>query len=478
MREDIRFGTDGWRAMIAKSFTFRNVQIFAHAVADYVLDHFPENKSIIIGYDNRFLAEQFALEMSCVLNSKGIRVYFTDKAVPVPSVTFSVLNRKTAGGLMITASSLSYQYCGVKFIPCYAGPADEKTVSILEKRVKELDKDYIYDSEISNCPDLFEKFDPVEDYLDFVKTFIDLDRIQEAQLNVVVNPMYGTGRGCLESILEGVCSQLIVINDQIDCLFGGINPDPVEDNLREDKRIVLENGFDIALSLDGDADRVGVIDRNGKFITPNQVVTLLLHHLVTNRGFCGKVVKSVSTTRMLDRLCEVLDLELEQTPVGFKYISEKMRESEVIIGGEESGGISIKGYFPAKDGILAALLLVEMVAQERRSISEILDEIQSKTGYFFSRRMDLDLDGKEKSVLEYLLKGYELNLSGRMIPGKRVFDGQLYELSDNAWIYIRQSGTRGILRIYLETSDILELDNLESELKKVVDKIICSEVCV
>ncbi|MCK5685589.1 phosphoglucomutase/phosphomannomutase family protein [bacterium] len=478
MKETVRFGTEGWRAMIARSFTFNNVQIFAQAVSDYILDAHSENKTIIVGYDTRFLADKFAHEMACVFTKNKIRVFFSERDVPVPSVAFSVIQKKTAGAVMITASSFSYEYCGIKFIPSYAGPAEPKIIKHIEKLLEFNESSYEYDSNLQLDYELFSKFDPMEDYLDYVKKFVDLDKIQEAQMNIVINPMYGTGRGYLESILEEICSQVIVINDHVDCCFGGKKPDPGEHNLEEDKRLVLENGFDLGISLDGDADRIGVIDKNGVYINPNQVMSLLLYHLISNRSFTGKVVKSVSSTRMLDRLCELFGVPLIHTPVGFKYISEKMRESDVIIGGEESGGLSIKGYLPEKDGILAALLVVELVAYEGKSLSEIMEELQKKTGYFYSRRVDIELDGNEKFVLDYFQNTDAFTLRGEKAIGKKQFDGVMYNYSDGTWFYVRTSGNRELLRMYFETSEFSELDNIELELKNIVQKIIKREVCV
>ena len=477
MKETVRFGTEGWRAMIARSFTFNNVQIFAQAVSDYILHAHAENKTIIIGYDTRFLADKFALEMAYIFNKNKIKVFFSERDVPVPAVAFSVLQKKTAGAVMITASSFSYDYCGIKFIPSYAGPAEPKIINYIERLLEVYEKSYEYDNDLQVDHELFNKFDPMEDYLDYVKKFVDLDKIQDAQLNLIINPMFGTGRGYLESILEEICSQVIVINDHVDCCFGGKKPDPYEKNLEEDKRLVLENGFDLAISLDGDADRIGVIDKNGNFINPNQIMTLLMYHLISNRSFTGKVVKSVSSTRMLDKLCELFGISMIQTPVGFKFICEKMRESDVIIGGEESGGISIKGYLPEKDGILAALLIIELVAYEGKTLSEILEELHLKTGQFHSRRIDIELDGKEKMVLDYFQKIGVFTLRGEKSSGKKQFDGMMYDYSDT-WLYVRTSGNRELLRMYFETSKFSELDAIELELKNIVEKIIKREVCV
>ena len=462
----IKFGTDGWRDVIARNFTFSNVRIVANSVAKYINTYHKENPVLIVGYDTRFLAEHFAREVVSVLNANNIEVFLTNRETPTPVTAFSVLVKKASGAIMLTASHNPPEYLGIKFIPWYAGPATPDITSKIEEFIDE-------NSPIPETTrELVEIFDPMPEYISEIKKIINFQKVKEAQLKLVINPLYGTGRGYLENLLNDIAKEIIVINNYRDCLFGGGMPEPAEEFLNEQKRILLENEYDLGLALDGDADRFGVLDRDGSYINPNELISLLLYHLVKNKSYTGKVVRTVATTHLIDLIAEKLGVEVIEVPVGFKYVGKQMREQEIIIGGEESGGISIKGHIPEKDGILADMLAVEMVAYEKKSLRDCLKEIFSEVGEVYTKRINLKISENEnkQKIIDYF-KNDPPKLEGKSCEEINTMDGVKCIYEKNLWFMVRPSGTEPVIRVYIEAQSKEVLKNIEETVLDIINSI-------
>ncbi|HEY9766618.1 MAG TPA: phosphoglucomutase/phosphomannomutase family protein, partial [Chroococcales cyanobacterium] len=364
----IKFGTDGWRDIIAENFTFPNVRLVARAIAEYVKDSYSDDRPVVIGYDTRFLARDFATTVAEVLEGAGIKALLSKRDVPTPVIAFAARNLNTAGAVMITASHNPPQYCGIKYIPDYAGPATKEITDRIVANVERLQKEGNQGEEGHFS---IETFDPMPEYLADLRGKVDFEVIRKANLKVVFDPLYGTGRGYADVLLAEAGCQVDSIHAFVDPLFGGGMPEPNPRYLGDLRERILKTGADLGLATDGDADRFGVMDEGGNYFTPNQVIALLLRHLVKNRGAKGSVVRTVATTHLIDRIAAHYGLLVHETPVGFKFVGEWMRKEAVVIGGEESGGLSVLGHIPEKDGILADLLVAEMVAVEGKPLSAI-----------------------------------------------------------------------------------------------------------
>lgn len=443
----IKFGTDGWRAIISDEFTFDNVNKVAKSIALYLINHKLNKKPIIIGYDPRFLADKFAEEVARVMEEAGISVYLTERDTPTPVVAWEVRDKKAAGAVMLTASHNPADYCGIKFIPHYAGPANEAITSeIQENSNKDVDLPKV------GKKGKVERFEPRQRYIKYIESFVDAALIRKAKLKVVYDPMYGSGRGYLDKILQKFGCQVEAIHCERNALFGGKSPDPSQENLSELKKRVSELSADVGLANDGDADRFGVVDEKGHFMNANQVFSLIFDYLVSEKGYSGGVIRSVATTALIDRIADRRKIKVYETPVGFKYIAEIMMKEDVIMGGEESGGISIKGHVPEKDGILANLLVVEILAKRKKPLSQIYKELMSSVGELFSERIDLRLNQKEKSsFMKKLREETPKELAGLRIKQVNKLDGVKLILSDGSWVLVRPSGTEPLVRIYAES---------------------------
>ena len=360
----IKFGTDGWRDLMYDRFNLPNVRLVVQAIADYTLAHNGQERGVVVGYDARFFSDFFATEAAAVLTANGIKVFLGERDLPTPVVAFAVKQQQAFGAIMFTASHNPPEYNGIKFIPEYAGPASLEITKEIEANLAKLaegQKPVLLTANNS----LLVKLDPTQDYLSRLHELVDTEAISKAGLEIYVDPMYGSGRGFLSKLLSEC--RVTEIHGQRDPLFGGFLPDPQGKYLGELMALVRKGNNALGLATDGDADRFGIVDSDGTFLTPNQVITLLLFHLIKVRGYTGVVARSVSTTHMIDRLGELYGVKTLETPVGFKYIGELMRTKSVIIGGEESGGLSIQGHLPEKDGVLAGALIAEMRADNREA---------------------------------------------------------------------------------------------------------------
>jgi alpha-D-glucose phosphate-specific phosphoglucomutase len=441
----IKFGTDGWRAVISDEFTFENVRIVAQAIASYVNDKKLGGKGIIVGYDPRFLAERYAEEIVKVLHGNGISCFMTDRDTPTPVVAFSVKDKKAGGAVMVTASHNPSQYCGMKFIPDYAGPAFSSITDHIERHLKNAEK-------ITAKPSLkIERFNPMKRYQKHLKELINFDLIKKAKLKIAYDPLWGTGRDYLDSILEEAGCEVNVIHGYRDVLFGGITPEPIGEHLKELKDIVVKNGCAAGLSTDPDADRFGLMDEKGDYIPANQAISALFAYLVDERGETGSVARSIATTHMIDAIAKAHKIKVHETPVGFKHIAEIMLKERVILGGEESGGLTIGGHIPEKDGILANLLFCEMIAKYRKPLSQIIKDVSEKYGYFYNKRVNLKLSQPMKEALMKILENEPPSrLAGSKLSHVSKIDGVKMVFEDTSWILARASGTEPIVRIYYE----------------------------
>jgi alpha-D-glucose phosphate-specific phosphoglucomutase len=464
----MKFGTDGWRAIMCDTFTFENVKIVVQAIADYIKNHGEEAKGMVVGYDARFFSDRFALEAARVLAANGIPVYVVDRDTPTPVVAYEVVQRKTAGAIMFTASHNPPEYNGIKYIPWYGGPASPDITQEIEANIERVLKEGSLRQisvEEAREKGLLEHFDPKSDYMEHIKSLVDLGAIKASGLRIVYDPMYSTGRDYLDGILREAGVQLQVLHNTRDPLFGGSSPDPSEARLQEMADIIRKGQADIGLATDGDADRFGVIDSTGAYLTPNQVISLLLIHLV-EKGAQGVVGRTVATTHMIDAICEKYGLSVHETPVGFKYICQLMRDMDVLIGGEESGGLSIGGHVPEKDGILAGLLVAEMRAVKGRPLTHVLDELMEDVGAFFTRRIDIEYPENKKMELMASLKSHPPDSVGdKAVIQHITIDGAKFLLEDGSWFLVRASGTEPLIRVYVEAGSEDALEELIKEVR-------------
>ncbi|HBT20883.1 MAG TPA: phosphoglucomutase [Peptococcaceae bacterium] len=468
---NIKFGTDGWRSIIAEDFTFENVRAVAQAVADHIIAKGSKDRGVVIGYDNRFLSEHFAWAVAEVMTGNSISVYIPQRSVPTPITALAIKEMGTAGAIMITASHNPPEYNGIKYIADFAGPALPEETNAIENNLQRI----IKTGEIKRMKrhnaealGLWNEFDPFPAYKKHLKGLINVSVINKAGLKIVVDPLHGAGTGYLEAILEELGCDVVSIHNFRDPLFGGKIPDPVEKNLAELREQVLNTGADLGLALDGDGDRFGVIDKTGRYFTPNEVLFLLLNHLVKNREELGRTVaRTVATTHMLDKVAERYGLEVRETPVGFKYIGQCILWDDSILGGEESGGMCIKGHVPEKDGILGSVLVAEAVAASSRTLGELQDKLFEEYGRMVSSRLDVPVSEDEKEIILEKLKNYNPNtIAGQKVVKKLEIDGSKFVNNDGSWVLIRPSGTEPMFRVYAEANNEEQLKNIQQQIRE------------
>lgn len=474
----IKFGTDGWRAIVADTFTFENVRSVSQAIASYVKQIGIGLKGLVVGYDNRFLAERFAEIVSEVLMGNDIPVYFLPGGTPTPVTAFMIKHLQTAGAVMLTASHNPPEYNGIKFIPEYAGPAlpevtdkIEEHLVILQNKSLEEKKDTIKSMpfEKGHTIGLLKKIEPRDSYLKHLESVVDVEGIRNRLLRIVVDPMYGCGIGYLEEFLRSAGCQVKTIHSRRDPLFGGIVPEPMGKWLSELKQAVIDFQADLGLAMDGDADRFGVVDQDGNYLLANQVLYLLLNHLLHTRKYRGPVARTVATTHMLDRMARRYGLAVEETPVGFKYIGQSLLERGALLGGEESGGLSVYGHIPEKDGILAAALMAEVVAVSGKTPGQLMQEVQTEFGYLISERLDIHCTSEEKTkVLEKLQDFNPAFIGEYKVVDRITLDGVKLLLENDNWLLIRPSGTEPLFRLYVEAGNIESMKKIQNEVRNLL----------
>ncbi|MGS0763294.1 phosphoglucomutase/phosphomannomutase family protein [Syntrophomonas curvata] len=466
----IKFGTDGWRAIIARDFTFANCRAVTQGIASYINCSNLGKKGIVIGFDNRFMSEEFARECARVMAGNGIKVILLKKASPTPVTAFAVWEKETGGAIMITASHNPHYYSGIKFIPEYAGPALPDITDVIEKEVNRVLSDgKIYELDLSEAAKLglYEECEMEREYRSHLLKVIKGEFFSRKPLKVVVNPMFGAGIGWLDQVLADLGCEVRAINNYRDAFFGGNLPEPTESNLSDLRRVVLAYEADLGLALDGDADRFGIIDKNGEFINANRFMSLLLDHLIKTRNFRGPVCRSLATTHMLDRIARKNSLSVIETPVGFKYIGEALRDKACMLGGEESGGLSIFGHIPEKDGILACLLAAEMVAYNGKSLEELSGDLTGEYGMVQSRRTDIEVRSEDKDlILEKIAHYCPKAVAGLKVDSLSRAEGSKIILEDGSWVLVRPSGTEPLFRVYVEAGDKGVMEAIQEEVSR------------
>jgi len=461
----IRFGTDGWRAVISDEFTFANVRHVSQAIADYLNEGAPDAPqtmpptppapSVVIGFDTRFLSDRYASTVAEVLAANGIHVVLSRTFCPTPALSYAVRHLGAQVGVMITASHNPPRYNGLKIKASHGGAASSSLVKAVEARLHANltagREPQVLALEKAVAVGTVEHLNFLPVYLDHVRRLVDVTASGSANLRVVVDPMYGAGRGYLKSILAASGSDVLEIRGDLNPGFGGIHPEPIGRNLAALVAAVRDNRCDVGLATDGDADRIGAMDAQGTFVSPHIIFALALRHLVEHHGWRGAVVKTISTTQMVNILASRYNLPLFETPVGFNNISDHILTNDVLIGGEESGGITIRGHIPEGDGILMGLLLLEVMATLRQPLHVIIQDLMDDIGPFYYARHDARTQPFSKSELvARLTANAPSELAGVPVHQVNDSDGVKYLLADDSWLLIRPSGTEPVLRIYSE----------------------------
>lgn len=456
----ITFGTSGWRAIIADEFTLDNVRLVTRAIAS-VINESGAGGNFIVGYDTRFLSERFAAVCAAELAELGFQAYLTTRETPTPTISYAIRTKQAKGGINFTASHNPPQYNGMKLSTADGAPALPEVTKRVEQRIAEMQAG---NSAVGTAaaPGQVIEFNPLEDYLADLATKIDFAKIAQAKLKLAYDPLWGTGRGYLDEVLRRNGCEVQTVHDYRDVLFGGYSPEPSERNLAEMRKLVLDQKLALGVATDGDADRFGFIDRDGTFMSANHVLALVLDYLCESRPtWSGGMARSVATTHLVDKVAKRHGRETFETPVGFKFIGELINEDKIILGGEESAGLTIKGHFPEKDGILACLLVVEMVASRGASLGEMLEELFRKDGALYSERVGVKLTPEVKDRLQKRLSAEAPDsIGGRRVVEVNRMDGVKYIFDDGSWMLLRMSGTEPVVRCYAETHSKKDLEVL------------------
>ena len=454
----IKFGTDGWRAVIAETFTFENLRLVSQATADYFLDSAgsDQKREIVIGFDTRFLSDRFAAEVARVMAANGITSHLARADAPTPAISYNIVHKQALGGVMITASHNPPRYNGFKLKAAYGGAASKQQINTIEQNLFS-----IHDRIGANLMDyakaeeqgLIRKFDPAWPYYEHLTTnLVNMDIISNGELKVVADAMYGSGRGVFREILSRTRTKIFDLHNERNPGFGGIHPEPLGKYLKELVSTVQNENANLGLATDGDADRIGAIDDKGNFVDPHTIMALAVQYLVEKRGLSGDIAKTISSTLMLNRMAKKYELTLHETPVGFDVIADLMITGDILLGGEESGGISIKGHIPEGDGILMGLLLMEIVAEADAPLSELVERLQKDFGPTVYKRDDIRLKNfvPKEDMVKRLVESVPDKIAGETITKVDSYDGVKYHLADDSWLLIRPSGTEPVLRVYAE----------------------------
>jgi phosphomannomutase len=454
MSQKIKFGTDGWRAYIAEDYTFENVRRCAQGFASYLLGNGRKGEWVVVGYDKRFLSENFALAVAEVLTANGLRVYLTIGATPTPVIAYSVVNLKAVGAVNITASHNPPTDNGFKVRDQNGGAIAPAGLLEIESLIPDsLESVKILPSSEAKSQGLLQIFDPAPAYITHINQLIDLKPIIDSHLKIVVDAMWGNGAGWFTRLLAGGNIQIIEIHNSRNPSFPEMKrPEPIPPNIDVGLRTTVELKADALIINDGDADRVGFGDENGVFVNQLQVYGLLAYYLLEVKGERGAIIKTLSTTSMLDKLAKIYDVPLFETGVGFKYVAPKMIETNAMIGGEESGGFAFRGNVPERDGILAGLYLLDMMVKLKRKPSQLLELLFSVVGPHYYDRIDTPFSGERKAREQKILSANPSKIGGLKVLGLNSTDGFKFLLEDGNWLLIRFSGTEPIMRVYCETT--------------------------
>ena len=455
----IKFGTSGWRGIIGEDFTFENVRIATQGIANYLKKSGQKGSGVVVAYDTRFLSEKFASEAGKILAFNGIQAFVCNRDVPTPCVSFETVRRKAIGAINFTASHNPPEYNGLKFSTANGAPALPEVTKGIEKEIHALqtrqEKVDVYER-----TELIESIDPKDRYINELRQKVDVDAIRKSGLRIAIDSLYGTSRDYLDYFLLEAGVEVKIIHNFRDPYFGGFSPECNEKNLGELRKIVLNEKFDIGLATDGDADRFGIIDERNRFVSPNLILALLAVYLKRYREIPGGLARSVATTHLIDAIARKLDIPAYETPVGFKYIGELILADKIALGGEESAGMSMYRHLPEKDGVLACLLVAEMIARTGKKIHELTSELYAEFGHYYSKRADMKLTPALKESLAQKLANPPAEIDGLKVRDVNTTDGVKLIFNDQTWLLFRLSGTEPVARIYAEACSPKDLKNL------------------
>jgi len=461
---EIKFGTSGWRGILAEDFTLANVRVVTQAIADHLLAEGVAGNGVVVGHDSRFFGERFARESARVLAGAGVPVFLCNRDTPTPVIAFEILRRGAAGAINFTASHNPHEYNGIKFSPSWGGPALPQTTADIERRANSMlgtvcYRDLPLDQAVRSG--LVTEIDPMPAYLEALRGKVDLAAIGRSGVTLVVDPMYGAGRGYLDTLLVEAGLLVQTINGQRDPYFGGLPPDPSQTQLNDlITRVRNDPAVVLGLATDGDADRYGIVDGDGSFIEPNYILALLYDDFLRRRAERGDAARSVATSHFVDAVAACHGYRVRETPVGFKYIGEFIRDNQIVLGGEESAGLTVRGHVPDKDGILACLLVAEMVAVEGRSLGELLADLYRRVGEFHTARQNLHLSPQLEAGYSARMAALPARLAGRKVEEIVRTDGIKLLLEGEGWVLFRKSGTEPVVRVYAEARSAGELTAL------------------
>jgi len=473
MTNSIKFGTDGWRGIIAEDFTFDNVRICAQAVAEYLKQDGLDKQSLVIGYDTRFASEDFAAAAAEVIAGNGIKVHLCLKPAPTPVVSFTVPATKSAGAIVITASHNPGSWNGFKYKSQDGASAPEEITSQIERNIAFLTqrrggvKRLALDKALRKG--VIDYVDPAPAYFEHLSHFVDIEELRRQKLNILVDSMYGAGIGYFKIALQDGNLRITEINAERNPSFPQIQPEPIAKNLTKLSRLVVEQKADVGLATDGDADRIGIVDEKGQFLTQHQVFALLCLYLLEVRGERGAMIRTLTSTMMISRLGKLFDVPVYETPVGFKYVAPLMMEKNAVIGGEESGGYGFRGHVPERDAILAGLYFLDFMVKTRKTPSQLLDYLYSKVGPHYYDRRDFHISAaKRQAILHRLSSGSPASIAGSKVNKVDTTEGFRFFLGDESWLLIRFSGTEPLVRIYSEAKSLERARKLLDEGKKMI----------
>jgi phosphomannomutase len=467
---NIRFGTDGWRGVIADDFTFENVRAVSWAIARYIVRAEKPGQGVIVGYDNRFNSERFAQTVAETIAKADIPVWLASAPCPSPAVSLLVRQRAAAGGVMITASHNPYRWNGIKFKASYGSSALPPIVEQVEHELGNVLAHGV--PVLPPRSGQIHELDILSPYLDTIDKLVDWEKLQAAKLRFVVDPMHGSARGLLIALMRRHNVACDEIRGTRDPLFGGVNPEPIEPHVAALRQAILGGGYDAGFAADGDGDRIGAMHCDGTFITPHQIFSILFWHLAGTRQVSGDLAKTFSTTKMLDKIAFRYGRRVHEVPVGFKYICELMLEGNILMGGEESGGIGTKLYLPERDATVSALLLAEVMAWHHMSLGELVAHLHSEYGEHHYGRVDLELrPGQKERAIEYFADSQLARLGDWPVVHREDLDGIKVYIGDIGWVMVRASGTENMLRVYSETTRAESTKHLLNEVSALVQAL-------
>jgi alpha-D-glucose phosphate-specific phosphoglucomutase len=466
----IKFGTDGWRGVIADDFTFENVRRVAGAIASYILKHEDPSHGVIIGYDTRFASKSAAQVAAKVLAGAGIPVKIASDYVPTPAISLAVKNQGAAGGIVITSSHNPWNWNGVKFKAKFGGSATPAIMKVIEEEVQA-------NAMPKGQKAAIEKVDLKQPYIEAVCKFVDLDLIAKTNFKFAVDAMFGSGRGILAKIFGDRKINHVAIRQELNPLFPGINPEPILPHVAELQKTVVQEKCHAGLATDGDADRIGAVAEDGSFVDSHKIICVLLRWTLERKKWPGDVVRAFNTTRMIDRIATKHGRKLHETSIGFKYIADLMMEQEILIGGEESGGIGYSRYLPERDGILNALLLANVMAEEGKPLGQLVADLQHEYGSHYYGRRDMHITEEVKQSAIQRAKADGTNkLGSHSVMKKEDLDGIKFFLNASKngngaepWILFRASGTEPLLRVYAEAASPELVNEILSTAEKFVN---------